>query len=389
MKPPKVPIVAYHSVADEHDHMFSVLSLPVASFERQLQHLERRGFTTLTLYDVYGYLKSSAPLPRRAVVLTFDDGYLDNWVHAFPLLKKYGMKATIFVITDCVDPRSTPRPTLEDAWAGRVDRRELEWWGYCSWPELEAMQRSGLVDVQSHTKTHTCYPTGPTIVDFHHPGDEHYWLFWNRNPPQKHRWLTTSWQDMVPWGTPVYEHNQTLLEKRYFEDPRLAEIVAGHVREGGGRDFFSQPDWRKELQGLADGYRASRGINGRYETEGDYLDRITEELVGSKRILEERLGKPVDFLSWPCGEYTERLQRFAVERGYLASVVVTWTTNKLGDDPTELRRIVFGQDYRGPFRSSLVHMHFCGNVNYHAGATWAFPLAPAARRLMRLGNLLR
>jgi Polysaccharide deacetylase len=389
MKPPKVPIVAYHSVADEHRHPFRHLSLPVAAFERQLQHLERRGFETVTLHDVHAYLKSSTPPPPKSVVLTFDDGFLDNWVHAFPLLKKYGMKATIFVMTDFIDPSTAARPTLEDVWACRIDREELEWWGYCSWPEIEAMHASGLIDIQSHTKSHTWSYVSPTIVDFHRPGDDYFWLFWNRYPERKHRWLTTEWPEMVPWGTPVYEFRQNLVGKRYFEDPRLAEILTGHVGDNGGKDFFSRSRWREELQQQVERYRGNGGDRGHYESESDYRDRVFEELRGSKRILGERLGKQVDFLCWPCGQYNDELQRLALESGYRATVAVKRTSNQLGDDPAELRRIVFGQDYRGPFQSSLVHLHFCGNVNYHAGFSWAFPFAPAARRLMMLGNLVQ
>ena len=124
----KVPIVAFHSVADEHTHLFHNLSLPVDHFERLLAFLKREGFTTVTLYDVYAYLKNGDPLPPRAIALTLDDGYLDNWVFAFPLLKKYGMKATIFVVPELVDPRDIVRPTADDPGDGRYSRRDLEWW---------------------------------------------------------------------------------------------------------------------------------------------------------------------------------------------------------------------------------------------------------------------
>jgi len=383
-----IPIVAYHSVADDHDHPLSLLSLPVRSFERQLRHLRRRGFQTLTLYDVHDYLKRGTAVPAKSVVLTFDDGYLDNWVFAFPLLKKYGMKASIFVITDFVEEVAC-RPTLEDVWEGRADERELEWWGYASWPELERMQKSGLVDVQSHTRTHTWYGVSDKIVDFHHPGDPHYWLFWNRFPAEKSRWLTMDVDSRVPWGTPVYEYAQTLLRPRYSEDEEVARFASDHVSGNGGREFFLRPGWKEELGSAVERFRAKRRSNGTYESQTAYEARISDELAGSKRIIEQRLGKSVDFLCWPCGEYTEKLQRFALDSGYLSTVVVKRTTNRRGDDPSELRRIVFGQDYKGPFKSTLIHMHFCGNVNFHSGTMGMFFLAPVARRLMMLGNLLR
>ena len=63
-------------------------------------------------------------------------------------------------------------------------------------------------------------------------------------------------------------------------------------------------------------------------------------------------------------------------------------TNRPGDDPSELRRIVFGQDYRGAGSFDLVFLNFAGNVSYHSGLAYAFPVAPVARRLMKLARHL-
>jgi len=381
----KVPVVAYHSIANDHDHLVHHLSLPLSIFERQLQYLQREGFEAVTLYDVHRFLRDGAQLPPRAIALTFDDGYLDNWVHAFPLLKKYGLKATIFVTTDFVDPSEQCRPTLEDVWSGHVADDGLTWWGHASWPELQAMQASGVVDIQAHTKTHAWYFTSDRIADFHHPGDEYYWLDWNQSPSEKHSWLTRDFRTTVPWGTPVYEFSSTLLRPRYFGDPRVAERAIRHVADHGGRGFFSRHNWHHELRRIVDDVKTGAG-GGRYETDAEYVARVTDEMAGSKRIIAERLQKPVDFLAWPCGDYTPRLQRIAIDDcGYLATVNVNKTTNQRGDDPTEIRRIVFGQDYTGLWRSTLIFLNFFGNVNYHSGRVHTFPVAPLARRVMRVG----
>lgn len=392
MKPAtQVPVVAYHSIAaNDHQHFIRHLSLPAPIFERQLQYLLRNGFQTVTLYDLHRFLRDGTPLPSRAIALTFDDGYLDNWVYAFPLLKKYGMKATVFVATDFVDPTNTCRPTLDDVWAGRIAERDLEWWGHASWPELARMHASGVVDIQAHTKTHAWCFTGDRIVDFHNPGDPYFWLDWNRCPEWKYSWLTRDFRATVPWGTPVYEFAPSLLGRRYFDDPCVAERAVAHVADSGGRDFFTRPDWRSELQHVVDVYRASNRVIVRYESDEEYVGRVTDEMSGSRRIIGERLNKTVDFLAWPCGDYTPRLQRIAIEDcGYLATVNVNKTTNKRGDDATEVRRIVFGQDYEGPWRSTLVFLNFLGNVNYHSGRARAYPVAPLARRAMRVGQFAR
>ena len=82
------------------------------------------------------------------------------------------------------------------------------------------------------------------------------------------------------------------------------------------------------------------------------------------------------------------MQQLAIDEcGFLATVNVAKTANRPGDAATELRRIVFGQDYSGVGRTPLVFMNFWGNVNYHSGRSRAYPVAPIARRLMRAGRL--
>jgi hypothetical protein len=387
-QPAAVPIVAYHSIANDHDHLLRQLSLPVAMFEQQLQYLDRSGFQTVTLYDVHRWLRDGTPLPPRSIALTFDDGYLDNWVYAFPLLKKYGMRATIFVATDFVEPVDRRRPTLADVWARTVAEHDLTWWGHVSWPELAEMHASGLVDVQAHTKTHGWQFVSDRIVDFHHPDAGYFWLDWNYHPLDKPGWLTRDFRAGVPWGTPVYEFTPSLLGPRYFDDPDLARCATTYVADRGGRTFFARSGWRDELRAVVDGYRTRSSSGGRRETDAEYKARVTDEMAGSRRIIAERLNKPVDFLCWPCGDYTPALQRLAIDEcGFLATVNVAKTANRRGDAATELRRIVFGQDYAGAGRVPLVFMNFWGNVNYHSGRLRAYPVAPIARRLMRAGRL--
>jgi peptidoglycan/xylan/chitin deacetylase (PgdA/CDA1 family) len=72
-------------------------------FEAQVKHLSENGFAILSAYDVQRALLEGTPLPEKAVALTFDDGYRDNFEHAFPILKKYGASATIFLVRNTVD----------------------------------------------------------------------------------------------------------------------------------------------------------------------------------------------------------------------------------------------------------------------------------------------
>jgi len=374
---PEVPAVTYHSIADHYDHPWNFLSIPVRLFDRQLRYLKRKGFHTITLYEVSEYLKHGATLPPNAVVLTFDDGYLDNWVFVYPLLKKYGMKATLFVATDFVDPRNLHRPNIEAVWSGITSMEDLEWWGYLSWEELREMCQSGIIDVQSHSRTHTWHFSGDKIVDFHHPGDFYFWLSWNARPDDKYTWLNQEFREWVPWGTPVYEHSQALLTKRYHEDPGFTQTLVDHVQRRGGTAFFNQPVWKDELFEVATQYRSTHPSKGFFESEADYLRRVRDEMNDSKETIERVLDKRIDFFCWPSGDFTESLHRMAIEEcDYLATVTTERKPNRFGNDPSKIDRTYFRADYRGPWREQLIFLNFCATVNSQSGVPmtrWIVP----------------
>jgi len=120
-----VPALMFHSVGlDSHPWIWSFLSEPVESFAAKVRLLRDRGFTGVFWQDLHGYMEGRTPVAPDSILLTFDDGYLDNWVYAFPILKKYGMRGTVFVNPEFVDPGTEVRPTLDDVWAGRCGMEE-------------------------------------------------------------------------------------------------------------------------------------------------------------------------------------------------------------------------------------------------------------------------
>lgn len=122
---PNIRTLLYHLVDDETYGDYTYLFVKENDFEEQLQYIQSLGIETYF-----------ADEPERArgtpgVVITFDDGYADNYTTVFPLLKKYGMKATIFLITDMIDTE-----------------------GHLTTGQIKEMSASGLVRFGSHTETH-------------------------------------------------------------------------------------------------------------------------------------------------------------------------------------------------------------------------------------------
>lgn len=160
-----IPVFMYHHI---NDHAGDLVTLSPGDFENHLRILSQRRIQTLFLDEVVAYLQGKKSLSGPAVALTFDDGHLDNWVYAFPLLEKYRVKITIFVITSWMTDgekrnhwngedgvQSLPAiPTHSEA---KKKAASGDFSAGLRWEEARAMEASGFVDIQSHTHWHRDY----------------------------------------------------------------------------------------------------------------------------------------------------------------------------------------------------------------------------------------
>ena len=336
-----VPVIMYHSVGrpDKNWSKF-FLTCPFTVFEKRMDLLARRGFNTVSLQELYDYMSSGKPLPPKPLVLTFDDGYLDNWVYAYPILKKYGFKGTIYVNASFVDPTIEYRPNLDDVWSERASLGELEDRGFLSWREMKEMVANGVMDIQSHAHTHTWYFNSASIVDFRHPGDRYIWIDWNEYPETKYDYRKAIYPPR--YGSPVYSYGPSLSTKRYFPDLALEKTLVDYVDENGGEAFFNRKDWRAELLMLAEDYQKTHRLSDWVETEEEYLRRVGHELSYPKKKIEQELDKEARFLCWPGGAYNEITLRIASEIGYLSSTYSSRDKggrNKFSEDATRVKRI--------------------------------------------------
>ena len=335
--PGRVPVVMYHSVGPEISReMWRDLTCSPALFERQLTLLKERDYRAISLSEVRRRQEEGRAPEDRCLALTFDDGYLDNWTFVYPLLRKAGWRATVYVSPDFVDPAADPRPTLEEVWSGRCSRAELRGDGYMSWAEMRRAAAEGVLEIGCHSRTHTWYPTGPEVVDYHRPGTPYPWLAWNAAPERKHAWLREDQRDLVPLGTPVHVHGRSLGIRRYFPPPELAEACARFAAERGGAEFFSRPAWRTEI----DAFRAALHVGaGRYETDDELARRVNDEIVGARDAIELALGTRPRHFAWPGGAYTGASWSAAERAGFETIVVGSSDLERRrSSDPRLVRR---------------------------------------------------
>ena len=132
----RVPILMYHYISNPppgSDSLRRSLSVTPANLDAQMNYLKQAGYQTITLYDLYDHLTQGKPLPGKPIVLTFDDGYVDAFQFALPILQKHGFVGTFFIL---VGP-------AERLGAG----------GYLNWAQIRAMSDAGM-DMELHSREH-------------------------------------------------------------------------------------------------------------------------------------------------------------------------------------------------------------------------------------------
>jgi peptidoglycan/xylan/chitin deacetylase (PgdA/CDA1 family) len=131
-----VAVLCYHRFSEGGSN--NQMVMPRASFRRQMEYLRDNGYNVISLAQLEEFMNGSAPIPPRSVVITVDDGFRSAYDIAFPILKEFGFPATFFIYTDFVGPRLA-----------------------LDWDAITELEASGIVDIQSHSKTHTSFAPTP------------------------------------------------------------------------------------------------------------------------------------------------------------------------------------------------------------------------------------
>ena len=210
-------------------------------------------------------------LPKNSILITFDDGYKNNYTLAFPILKKYNMKATIFLNTKF------------------IGKDEF----YLNWDEIKEMYESGLVDFQLHTHSHQLTIKDISVLDFYDEESspyfkrESYNLFFEGNYDEK--------KDKEKlYGLPVFKLRSKI-------------SIAGYKPK---KDFLKKYQNIKQLQKFNKNEKKDFLNKLFKEKQNEFFDKISEEqfrktvefeILENKKIIEKNLGKTPDCLAYPWG----------------------------------------------------------------------------------------
>lgn len=314
--------------------VFHIHEVTPASLTPLLEHVAENGYQAVTADEVAGFVRRGR-LPRdRAVALTFDDARASVWTVAAPLVRRYGLHAITFAIPGRVVDAPAVRPTLDEVAkdAGNEDLSDVP---FATWPELQALQSSGVIEVQSHTLTHAAVFCAPEPLGFVTP-EFAAWPLLNRpmisndGPP---RFLQPA-----QLGGPIFPWRSRLSDGlRFVPSPGLVERLTAHVETRGGTAFFERPDWKAELLALLPAER------GTFETPETQERAIERELMESREMLDARLGRgAVRHIALPWGVSGRITARLLERAGYetaFAERIFHAKRVRHGDDPYWLMRL--------------------------------------------------
>ena len=183
-----VPVLMWHNLAEEAS---GDMTISVDTFRAQIEALHEAGFETVSLRQLYDYVHFGTELPEKPIVLTFDDGYFSNYEYAYPILREYGMQATIFAIGVSVG-----KDTYKDTKHAMTPHFGVD--------EAREMVDSGLISVQSHTF------------------DMHQWPPFEDGNAQVR-------ETLLPFGGEADEDYEAAVEADFAESRDLLESITGEA----------------------------------------------------------------------------------------------------------------------------------------------------------------
>jgi peptidoglycan/xylan/chitin deacetylase (PgdA/CDA1 family) len=135
----RIPILMYHSVSDtrEQTHPYYRTVTAPSVFAKQMEYLSRNGYSTIRPAEAVDYMQGRGDVSGRPVVITFDDGFLDFYTNAFPVMERYGFRATVYLPTAYIRPAA----------------REFKGTDCLTWSQVRELQ-SADVEFGSHTVSH-------------------------------------------------------------------------------------------------------------------------------------------------------------------------------------------------------------------------------------------
>jgi len=310
----------YHRVGPVREN----LSIPPEIFQSQLEALSKNGYRAISLQDLISFLSGNQLKVEKPIIFSFDDGFLDYYLFAHPLLEKFRMSSVVFLVTDWVNDELGIRKEFPAEMAGfdsnqsiraalRGDRRM-----FFNWETARELAKSGIVEFGSHTCTHKLAFRSGRIRRFI-MSDRAHWKY------------EQVYGGKVRPGYPIFERASAAAVRCFEPGKDIIERLAEFCRQRSGND-------RKQMEAELFRRAAELGPLGDFESEEDARARITRELEISREIIEGQLRVPCPSLCWPFGDYSELSLEIAANAGYKIGFSTERGVVRKNDNPLALKR---------------------------------------------------
>ncbi len=290
-----VNIIAYHRVvadiAKAESESFYGLVVSAETFRRHCELLSS-SFNVVSLETAAEVVKGKRRAHRPVAVLTFDDGYLDFYEEAFPILKQIGLPATVFLPTESIG-KDVPLAHDRIFWLLRLAARDAS-------PAASALERAGV----------------PAEII---------------KPFRRTRYLPALTESLVHLPSGIRELAISELEGAvagFKEYPREYKLL----------------NWDQVREMAAAGISFGGHTSNHVVLPLENGDTAEDEIVASKRELEQQLGRRVTTFAYPNGEHTPAIRRSVEKAGFRVGVTTERKLNRVGDDPLTLGRFSFCEE---------------------------------------------
>jgi peptidoglycan/xylan/chitin deacetylase (PgdA/CDA1 family) len=283
----QVAILMYHRVAPKANN-WSLDTLPPKDFERQISYFAKR-YKIISLESLVQTMQNGEHLPKKAIIVTFDDGYRDNYTFAYPILKKYGIPATLFVTS------------------GHIGTDKLFWWDKVGY----------IIEHCSNKVLNLCESSSYSL----------------RSSAEKFR----ARNHILELLKRTEENRKTFLIEKLV-------VSSGVVIPNGlARNMLLSWDEIKEM--------SDNGITiGSHTVNHPILNNITLErahweISKSKDDIQEALHKEVLFFSYPNGDFNQEHVNYLIKTGFVGAVTILPSNliNK-NDDVFKLSRVAISNN---------------------------------------------
>ncbi len=306
-----LPVMMYHSIS-RHRHRLCVAP---ELFEEHCRVLAENGWRGVSLAEAEDFFLRREKLPPKSCLFTFDDGYLDNYVYAEPLLRRYGHQGVMFAVANCIETGTDLRPTMEDAHKPEVARelasldqrplilrrnKSVSLIKFCNWAEIRRMRERGAMAVAAHSLGHdrVVKELRFTRLATRNIRDGYFGV-----PPYEQ-----------PYGFPMFNLDHALTHRAYAPVPELFDLVTAMVPQDKDESSLFLAD-EKNRRAVMEAIRALPALAVQ-ESREEYLARIAKDFAECRNTFIRELGVAPQSFCWPWGDYNRAALRAGEEAGF-------------------------------------------------------------------------